>query len=135
MDLAQIEDLAGGISLIPWREGPWVVCLPLHRRRRRKDEEDEGEEAAGAAGLRAASAALVVSRRGGAVTAGAGAHFFEAVGLIGGAGWNLTLLAFCGVTAVSTSAGRGRVADCTGGGGGGAAAAASGGGGPANAII
>jgi hypothetical protein len=117
-----MEDPAGGVSLIPWREGPWVVCLPLRRLRRREDEEDEGEGAAGVAGLRAASAALVVSRRGGAATAGAGARLFEAAGLIGGAGWNLTLLAFCGVTAVSMSAGRGRVADCTGGGGGGAAA-------------
>jgi hypothetical protein len=81
-----MEDPAGGVSLMPRREGPWAVCLPLHRQQRRKDKENGGEGVAGTAGLRAASAALVVLRRGGAATAEAGARFFEAAGLMGGAG-------------------------------------------------
>jgi hypothetical protein len=58
-----MEDPAGGVNLMPRREGPWAVCLPLCHRRQREDKEGEGL-AVGAAGLRVAAAvALMLSRR------------------------------------------------------------------------
>jgi hypothetical protein len=132
-EAARMEDPAGGVSLMPRRVGPWTVCLPLRRRRRREDEEGRGLTG-GAASLRAASDALVLSRRSGAATAGAGARFFEAAEVTGGAGWN-TLAFFdgCGGTAASCPEDRGRAAFSAGRGV--AVGVASRGGGPVCAII
>jgi hypothetical protein len=76
-----------------------------------------GAGAGGGAVVAVVPATLDLSVLRGASTAFAGARFEEAAGLGGGAGWDsLAHLGFCGVTAVSTSGGRGRVADGTGGG-------------------
>jgi hypothetical protein len=41
-EAARMEDPAGGVSLMPRRVGPWMVCLPLRHRRRCEDEEEKG---------------------------------------------------------------------------------------------
>jgi hypothetical protein len=68
-------------------------------------------------GLRAAPAALGLPGARGASTAFAGARFGGAAGVGDGAGLTRARFGFCGVTAVSTSAGRGRAAEGAGGGG------------------
>jgi hypothetical protein len=83
MSTARIEDPAGGVSWTPQRERPWSVCLPLRLRRVHVDREGAG---AGATGLGGGAGVLWVLLRG-AATAGAGARFFEAAGIGGGAGW------------------------------------------------
>jgi hypothetical protein len=114
MASARIEDPAGGESLTP-----------------RREDFEGGTGAGGAVGLDHVPGAEGLPALQGASTAFAGARFDEAVVIGGGAGWStLARLGFCGVTAVSTSEGRGRMAAGTGGG----AVAGVGGGGPDDAM-
>jgi hypothetical protein len=117
---------------MPQRERPWLVCLPLRLRRARVDKRGGGG-GGGVVGLRAAPVALGLPGARGASTAFAGARFGGAAGVGEGAGLTLARFGFCGVTAVSTSAGRGCAAKGTGRGGMEAGAGVRGGG-PAAAI-